>query len=354
MCEIMNLYTEDGWLNYEKIRKQGCWLNIIVGARQVGKTYGVLKMIFDHPETYAFLMRRSNEELEAIATDPTLNPFSPLKDSNITADIVKRSKKTWNWGWAEYDEDGKPTVTESRGIAMSLSALANLRGFSGSSFTDLIFDEFIPEQIVLKRKNEGETFLNAYTTINGNRELAIKGHQPPLKCWLMANAFDLFSDILTVYGLTSDIAEMVKNGEEWKILDGGVFLCIPHSKKIIEERSETAQMKFLRKQKTASNFLDMALNNSFSYNDTTSIRPKSLKGYRPLLRVGKIYAWECGTSIYFCKSAHRARECYTDLEDDLKRFRRNNIELGTLYVDGFITFSDAGTLQLFKKYLDIK
>lgn len=350
----MNLYTEDGWLNFEEIRKQGCWLNVIIGARQVGKTYAALKMIFDHPETYAFLMRRSNEELEAIATDPSLNPFLPLKDSNITADIVKRSKKTWNWGLAEYDEDGKPTITESRGIGMSLSALANLRGFAGSKFTDLIFDEFIPEKIVLKRKNEGETFLNAYTTINGNRELAIKGHQPPLKCWLMANAFDLFSDILTVYGLTSDIAEMVKNGEEWKILDGGVFLCVPHSEKIIQERAETAQMRFLRKQKTASQFLDMALNNSFAYNDTSAIRQKSLKGYRPLLRVGKIYAWECGTSIYFCKSAHKSRECYTDLEDDLKRFRRNNMELGTLYVDGYVTFSDAGTLQLFKKYLDIK
>lgn len=350
----MNLYTEDGWLNFEEIRKQGCWLNVIIGARQVGKTYGALKMIFDHPETYAFLMRRSSEELETIATDPNLNPFLPLKDIGIEADIVRRSKKTWNWGKVEYDEDGKPTIVEPRGIGMSLTTLANVRGFAGSRFTDLIFDEFIPEQIVLKRKNEGTTFLNAYTTINGNRELAIKGNQPPLKCWIMANAFDLFSDILTVYGLTSEVYKMVKSGEEWKVLDGGVFLCVPHSEKIIQERAETAQMKFLQKQKTATKFLDMALNNAFAYNDTNAIKPKSVKGYRPLFKVGAIYAWENGTSIYICKSAHHARDHYEDQEDDLKRFRRNNIELGALYVEGYVTFSDAATLQLFKKYLDIK
>ena len=37
------LYTNEGWLNFDYIASKGAWLNVIIGKRQVGKTYGTLK-----------------------------------------------------------------------------------------------------------------------------------------------------------------------------------------------------------------------------------------------------------------------------------------------------------------------
>lgn len=112
--------------------------------------------------------------------------------------------------------DGGET-RRSCGIAMSLSRVAKIRGFNGSDFMDLVFDEFIPERIVVKRKNEGEAFLNAYTTINGNREL--KG-RAPLKAWLLANANDFESPILSALELTGAVEKMARTGQEYMIKDG--------------------------------------------------------------------------------------------------------------------------------------
>lgn len=84
---------------------------------------------------------------------------------------MKGGKVTYTIGRFEY-EDGKPKqCLEKYGIGMTLPSIANIRGFNGSQFEDVVFDEFIPERIVIKRKAEGDALLNAYVTINGNREL---------------------------------------------------------------------------------------------------------------------------------------------------------------------------------------
>ena len=98
-----------------------------------------------------------------------------------------------------------------RGIATSLSEIAHIRGFIGSGFSDLVFDEFIPEKGVVTRRTEGDAFLNAYTTINGNRELA---GAPPLRAWLLANTNNIKSPVLDALNLTDDILWMRRKGKE--------------------------------------------------------------------------------------------------------------------------------------------
>ena len=49
MKKKIELYEKDGWLNIPEIDKLGTWCNVIIGPRQVGKTYGTLKrLITEH------------------------------------------------------------------------------------------------------------------------------------------------------------------------------------------------------------------------------------------------------------------------------------------------------------------
>ena len=40
---MAKIYDSDGWVNWEYIIGQGAAFNMVVGARGVGKTYGLMK-----------------------------------------------------------------------------------------------------------------------------------------------------------------------------------------------------------------------------------------------------------------------------------------------------------------------
>ena len=151
----LDLYTKDGWVNIPAVSSLGAWCNIIIGKRQVGKTYGTLLYELTNDKPFLYL-RRTTTEFDAITSDPQLNPFLPLKNEGLDVDIVKSGKVTYTIGQYEY-EDGKPKdCIKKYGIGMTLPSIANIRGFNGSAFHDVVYDEFIPEKIVVKRKAEGD------------------------------------------------------------------------------------------------------------------------------------------------------------------------------------------------------
>lgn len=345
----LELYTPEGWLNIEAIAALPVWLIVIVGGRQVGKTYGSLKYLLDH-DRYTLYLRRTREELEAIERTDDLNPFIPLKKEGYNVNLQSMSKNTWIWG--DLDEDAEvKKVKKSRGLALPLHYIAKMRGFNGSNFTDMILDEFIPELCVRRLKGEDDTVLNLYTTVCGNREL--EGN-PPLRFWLLANAFNIEDPILSAYGLTSEFERLERSGKEYKILPGGVFIALPHSDKIIAKRAETAQNAYLRKRKAGSNFLSMSLGNSFVYNKSNLIRPKSIAGYRPLCRLGDIFIYENGSSAYGCRSPHRARISFPDTPEGRIQAGLNYPELRMMYNGGYMTFDSVGSLSDFKRFFKIK
>lgn len=332
----------------EAIANLPAWLYVIVGSRQVGKTYGTLKYLLDH-DRYTLYLRRTREELEAIDRTDDLNPFLPLKQEGYDIGLQSVSQNTWIWGDLDTEAD-KKTIKSARGVALPLNYIAKMRGFNGSKFTDMLLDEFIPESCVRRLKGESDTVLNLYTTVAGNRELEGK---PPLRFWLLANAFNLADPILQAYGLSEEFAKMERQGKEWKLLDGGVFLALPHSTKITGKRAMSAQNAFLRKRGAGKNFLAMSLNNSFAYSKSDLIKPKSLKGYQPLCRLGNIYIYENGSSAYACKSPHRSRLGFDDTPDGRIKAGLTVPEIRILYNHGFLTFDTFSTLNDFKNYFRI-
>lgn len=354
------LYTKDGWLNIEGIAKiPSVWLVAIVGARQVGKTYGILKHIMTNPKAHTLYLRRTIDELDMVSTYQDLNPFLPLKDEGIEADIQRLTKKVFHFGLSRVVEvenskgeiEKKTEIYEERGLGLALNTIAQMRGFNGSQFTDLFFDEFIPEKLVVKRHGEGDALLNAYTTINGNREL--KG-APPLKMWLAANAFDISSPILASLNLTNAVVEMSRAGEEWRLIEGGVFLCIPKSAAIIEKRQQTAMLSYLSGKTGASEFYDTAVNNSFAYDSLDLIRPKPLSGYRPYCLFNDMYVWANANSFYVCRTKHNKRIQYGSSAEEKARAQMDFYKMKERYFKGSVTFSDAETLLQFRTYFNIK
>ena len=75
---MSDLYLPEGWLNMEYIAEAPEAFIIIIGKRQVGKTYGVLQYMLRH-DIYHILLRRTTQELELISSAPDLNPYKAFE-----------------------------------------------------------------------------------------------------------------------------------------------------------------------------------------------------------------------------------------------------------------------------------
>lgn len=158
------LYTEEGWVNIPALSCVNAWCYVIIGKRQVGKTYGTLKHMLRQGTPFVY-MRRTETEFAAIVSDDSLNPFNPFEVDGLPVGIVKNGKISYAIGEMEQDENGNAQMTKKLGLGLTLTSISRIRGFDGSIYTDIVYDEFIPERIVVQRKAEGDALLNAYVTL---------------------------------------------------------------------------------------------------------------------------------------------------------------------------------------------
>ena len=334
----LDLYTAEGWVNYPALfdlaEKRKIWLFVLLGPRQVGKTYGINKEVLERGLNFIYL-RRTDKEFKTICASPKLNPFTKYKDLGFDIDIAKSGP-----------------ILKERGVGLTLSNIASIRGFDGASFTDIVFDEFIPEKIVIHRKAEGDAMLNAYTTINGNRELEGK---PPLRLWLLANAFDIQSPILDAFGLVPILEKLMRTGKEFTVTDTGICLVYFKSKKVIDKRRQTALMKHLQQTSSsgAQEFLDMALDNKFAYDRLEMVQPKDIRGWKPHIKMCGLFVYSLGPmALYVCRSPFQDK---TDTYGpaDKKRCNVEHPEMFAYYNLGRLTFDSVQSMIVFKKFLEI-
>lgn len=336
------IYDPAGWINIPWIAGRPTWLKVIIGARQVGKTYGTLKYYLDN-EIPFLLMRRTTKELEAIANNEKFDPFNKFTPEYRCR--LFRYGDSYNI--MDYDEEGKAIPGSYRGSAISLPQIASVRGFDGSAFDAVILDEAVPEKIVRVLKAEGDAMLNAYTTISGNREL--EGRQP-LTLWLLSNTNNINSPILTAFNIIDDIISMQAKGREYIETDNGVSIFFGKSDQIVEQRRQTV---LARQVSDNSTFARMAYGNEWSYDISPLIKQRSIKGMTPLCSyAGQLYIWEGAASIYVCAAAHKA-DAYKENDFEREQFRVNYRWLIPWYANRMITFSNIKLLALFKQIFDI-
>lgn len=330
----MGLYLPSGFLNqqwiYEQAQRIGAAFIVEIGARQVGKTYGTLQLQLGK-KTPFILMRRTKDEAKFISNG-AINPFLALGED----DIICKNETEYTGGIFR----GEDRI----GMIMSLNTVAKIRGFYGGAYTDLVYDEFIPESHVYKIKNEGDAFLNAIVTISGNRELEGK---PPLLTWLLSNSNNIASPILQALNLTDKIESMIMRGQEFSAMpERGVIIVLPKSERVLQERQKNALVKAAG---TGSRFYQMAYENQFSYNDPEHVGIKPLNNYKPIFSVtGRLTAYlrKGKRELYIGVYKKGAKE-FADTERGLRELLLNFPELKVLYTTGCCYFQNMVVKQTY-------
>ena len=335
----MSIYLDNGYLNIKQILSYSMPFNFVVGGRGTGKTYGALKTAYDEHMRF-ILMRRTQAQCDLI-NKPEFNPFKVL-NSDTGSNAVVKSISKYNSKIIEETEEDERIL----GYTCALSTIANMRGFDASDVSLLIYDEFIPEKHERAIKNEGSAFLNAYETINRNRE--IKGDKP-LQVLCLANAFNVANPIFLELGLVGRCEKMKNKGQELFIdKQRGVLLILLQNSKISKAKADTALYRL-----SSGSYADLALSNDFVYNNTDNIKSLSLKEFKLICTVGEISIYKHKSRRQYYVSEHRTGSAPIFKSDDvnLQRYRKNyGLMLYSAYMRNNITCESLLTKSLFELY----
>lgn len=336
----MGIYLSSGYVDIKKILSYKLPFNFLLGGRATGKTYGTLKTLYQ-TDTRFMLMRRTQAQCDLI-NKPEFNPYKVIC-ADLGIDIRVRSISKYNsLIYEDFGDDAEKTLA----YTCALSTIANMRGFDASDCKVLLYDEFIPERHERAIKNEGSAFLNAYETINRNREL---NGQEPLQALCLANAFNIANAIFLELGLVGICERMKAKGQELYInRERGVLIALLDKSKISVQKADTALYRV-----AGGAFAEMALANDFSYNDASDIKSRSLKEYRLLCSVGEISIYKHKSQRKYYISEHRTGTApdYKSDEVGLKRYRKyHGLQLYSAYMRGNVQFENMLTKSLFELY----
>lgn len=310
----------------------------IPGARGIGKTYGGLKYFVDHQDPI-ILLRRTQTEID-IQNDPKGDgtSFQPVLSDQGREWRVTRNK---NIG---YVWEGEQLL----GINIALSTFANIRGaFDFSYINHVFYDEFIAEAHVKKIKNEGMALANFYESINRNREL--KGRDP-LQLICAANALNIANDVFMYFDITTEVEQMIQNGEEVRAI-GNKLIILPLHSPISEKKAQTALYTAIN-----SEFTDMAVNNKFVLNDFSYIKKRPLSEYRCLFRIGDLFIFEHKSrqEFYCTFKKGETKEIYQANYSGLEKLQRSRWKFAGYMLDGMISFESYRVFALFCKYFNLQ
>lgn len=343
-----DLYTEKGYLDIPYILHFGLPFNWIVGGRGTGKTYGALKYAYESEKTFIYL-RRTQTQIDLIVNQE-FNPFESL-NSDMGWDVGCYTINKYNKGFylEEFNEEKEKfeKVGDPIGYGMALSTISNLRGFDASNVELLIFDEFISERHERPIKNEADAFLNAYETMNRNREL--KGKKP-IQCLFCANANNLANPLFLKLNLLTQASKMIRDNIEFAQLPHREStMTILQESKISEQKRETALYKLAR----GTAFEAMSLENKFVYDEHYHVGHKPLIEYKPIVQIKEltIYKHKSKREYYVSEYCNGTPlKTYGDTNVELQQFAQNERYLRRAFYNGHMWFEHYVDQVLFEEY----
>lgn len=292
---IIMKYLENGYIDVAReIDRSKAVFNFYIGGRGTGKTYGFLGEMYRRKRYFLFL-RRTQVQLDLIARKE-LNPYNVLNRDNGWSILPEKVDKHIA---ILYENEDKET---SIGIAAALSTFANVRGTDFSNVTDIVYDEFIPENHARPIKNETEAFLNLYESVNRNREL---NGEEPVKCWFLANSNDINAPLLNGFNLVDRVNKMYqKETQDFYDRDRSIAIHCLLSSPISRMKKECGALYKLG----AKDFEKMAIGNMFDV-DVSDVVSLPIAEFFPKVQIG---------DITICKHKSDGRVYVTRTKFDIK------------------------------------
>jgi len=349
-------YTKEGYLDIDTLyKKDKSIFKFIIGARGIGKSFGVIKFWIDKCRGTGnkfILMRRTQTQVDLIKT-PELNPFLALEYElgDKYKFILKNINKNVTGVYCvEYDKKEKKYITgELIGYMIALSTISNIRGFAGNDVIHIIYDEFTGELHERPINNEGTAFLNAIETIGRNREL--KGLDP-LGVTCLSNSTMLANPIFIELKLVTVCEKALNKNKDVVLLPERLTsVYMLHGSPISKAKAKTSLYKLAGKD---SNFSAMSLHNDFNAEYFDLIKSRNIKEFKPICQVGEIviYKHKAKREWYITSHYSGHPEQYASSEIELKRWASNYYYLKLAHLNRHIFFESYIQQVLFEKYMN--
>lgn len=321
------IYTNEGWVNWDYILGQKAAFTMVVGARGVGKTYGLFKKAITEKRPFIYL-RRLRTQLDLCCSIEG-NPFNKI---NSDLNISIRPKNS-NSGVVFADDDN----LYSLGVA--LSTVANVRGFDYSQFDLIIFDEAIASEGERPIPHEFSVFLNFYETVNRNRELL---GLPPVQAVLLGNANRLTNPYFSGWHFMRTALNMIKGRQMvWKNADGSRLMVMLCDSVISNKKKQTALYK-----NASKDFITMAIDNAFR-TDGTNIRSMPIREYNHIVSIGDIGIYRHKSERkYYVSFLTNADNAYESYGMGLKMFQQDFYYLRVCYLVNKIVYFENYECEL--------
>lgn len=323
-------FDENGYFLADKVMADDHAFIFILGGRGTGKTYSATRWLCEHcnSEHKFIFMRRTDNEIKFINT------------GNIYAehhgDIKINTKGQFARVYRKVNVDGE-NKEDIIGYHLALSTIHNIRGFAMTDVDYILFDEFIAERGTIIRKYAGEQMLNAYETINRNREL--KGKKP-VKCIFLSNFNTAESDIMSAFGYTDELYKMHDSKPIGVIEDDYKKLIMINDSPISNKKAHTVLYEAARDR----NFQAMAIENQ-GLQYIMPIKHYGRNGYDFMGTLGKININKLYSGYYYITEAAQEKDI---TRKDLLKY----LHVYHSYMLGNLTASSQYAAALFTGYYE--
>ena len=301
---MAKIYTAEGWVNWDYIVNQQSAFCMVVGARGVGKTYGLMKYLLEHDRPFIYLRRLKSQLDQCVTADG--NPFKKLNTDTGRNIIPKRTA-----GGVLFMDNDRIIA-----VGVALSTVANVRGFDYSNYDCIVFDEAIASDGERPIAHEFNAFLNFYETVNRNRELS--GDQP-VQAFLLGNANRLTNPYYSGWHFMKTALKMISGYQMvWRNADGSRIMILLLGSEISNRKKDTALYK-----NASDGFITMAIENAFR-TDGTNIRSMPIKEFNHIVSIGDIGIYRHKSErLYYVSSLTNGDNAYDSYGIGLKMFQND-------------------------------
>ena len=263
----MNEIKIDFYWNLRKTLTYNFLINVIVGNRGGGKTYGAKQWCIDNyikkKEQFGYI-RRFREDLKS--SMPTF--FNDIRLKYPDYEFKVESNKFYI-RLKPVDEKEKWTDEDIAGYGFTLSTANNLKSISYPNITTMVFDEFILDkgnQHYLP--NEPEKLLNLYETI------ARPGtDHPRVRLFMLANAITITNPYFLYWNLKMPTKQDKHGKWIWLNKDRGILVEDVRNEDFIDNKKNTEFGKLVDN----TSYGEFSIENKFLLDDSEFIEKKSPK-----------------------------------------------------------------------------